>query len=108
MKGYFRTQWFSIFLGLLNLGFCIKNIINEEALAAIGWLLSALVWLVMSRVDYNCDRITALEKKAEKYDALCELVEALREANEVNRDHLSLHDKKINCIADYIDTELKR
>lgn len=108
MKGYFRTQWFSIFIGLLHIGLCIKNIINEEALAAIGWLLSALVWLVMSRVDYNCERITALEKKAEKYDALCELVEALHKANKVDRDHLSLHDKKINCIADYIDKEINK
>lgn len=108
MKGYFRTQWLSLFIGMFDIGLFIYDWAIGEYDMALLWLVGAVVWLMMSRVDYNDDRIRTLEKKAEKYDALCDLVEALREANRIDRDHLSLHDTKINCIADYIDKELKR
>jgi HD superfamily phosphodiesterase len=54
----------------------------------------------MSVIEYNSDRIELLEKKAEKYDALCELVEALREANKIDRELEAVQDQRINRLED--------
>ena len=76
---YFKKHWFDIVVGLISCGlatyyFCIANIDT-----AILWLISACIWLGMSRVEYNDERIEELELKGKKYDALAEEVKALRE-----------------------------
>ena len=88
MISYFRTQWFSILAGLGSLGMSIYNGVKVNEWAAIGWLVTAVVWLTMSRVLYNHDRIELLEKKAKKYDALVDEVRALYEANQVDRKYI--------------------
>lgn len=74
---YFKKHWFDIVVGLISCGlatyyFCMANIDT-----AILWLISACIWLGMSRVDYNHERIEELELKAKKYDALADEVKAL-------------------------------
>lgn len=76
---YFKKHWFDIVVGVISLGlatyyFCVPNIDT-----AIIWLISACIWLGMSRVEYNYERIEELELKAKKYDALAEEVKALAE-----------------------------
>lgn len=76
---YLKKHWFDILVGLISLGlatyyFCVPNIDT-----AIIWLISACIWLGMSRVDYNDERIEELELKAKKYDALVDEVKAMRE-----------------------------
>ena len=88
MISYFRTQWFSILIGLVSLGMAIYNGVKVNEYVAIEWLVIAVVWLIMSRVWYNRDRIELLEKKAKKYDALVEEVHALYEANQVDRKYI--------------------
>lgn len=82
---YLKKHWFDLIAGLISYGlaiyyFCIAN--NETA---IMWLIFGCVWLGMSRVDYNHERIKELELKAKKYDALVEEVQAIRELQEVYR-----------------------
>lgn len=98
MKSYFRTQWFNLIAGALNLGMFIYEYWRGDRVFSVLWLIAAATWLIMSRVDYNYDRIRYLEKKVEKYDALCDLVEALREANEIDRDRDEEQDKKIKLL----------
>ena len=76
---YLKKHWFDLVAGFTSYGlalyyFCVAN--NETA---ILWLIFGCVWLGMSRVDYNHERIEALELKAKKYDALAEEVKAMQE-----------------------------
>ena len=98
MKSYFRTQWVSLFIGLADIGMFVYDWATGEYDMAIFWLVGAVVWLMVSRVDYNYDRIRYLEKKVEKYDALCDLVEALREANRIDRDYEKEQEKRIRLL----------
>ena len=76
---YFKKHWFDIVVGLISCGLAIYYFCTANIDTAIIWLISACIWLGMSRVDYNDERIRELELKAKKYDALAEEVEAIRE-----------------------------
>ncbi len=98
MISYFKTQWFNLVVSFLNLGLATYYATQEEWVAALCWFLYGCCWLIMSRVDYNHDRIKLLEKKAEKYDALCEEVHELYEANRIDREHIKLLEQKIRIL----------
>lgn len=110
MVSYFKTQWFRLLLAVVCVGVAIFFALQpapdtstlegtNEAIgymfASTSWLLSAFVWFGMSIVDWYGERLKMLEAKAEKYDALCELVEALKEANKIDREHDKVQDAKI-------------
>ena len=76
---YFKKHWFDIVVGLISCGLAIYYFCTANIDTAIIWLISACIWLGMSRVDYNDERIRELELKAKKYDALAEEVKAMRE-----------------------------
>jgi hypothetical protein len=57
-----------------------------------------VIWSFISFINYNQDRIELLEKKAEKYDALCDSVSALNEANRIDREYMRLLEQRINQI----------
>lgn len=107
MKSYFRTQWFNIAVGLANFVMSIYHFVRRDDLWSVAWLVTACVWFIMSRVDYNHDRIEALEKKAEKYDAVCELAKALADANKIDREHDRLQDNRFKLLEDELE-ELKK
>lgn len=95
MVSYLKTQWFNIMIGLAFLGFFICGwAYGEETIAVIS-LIAAVAWFITSRVDYNHERINLLEEKSEKYDALCEEVKALSEANKVDREQDKIQNLKI-------------
>ena len=123
MVSYIKTQWWRLLIALFCLVMsCIyalkpaPEVLTVEALdevmsnmlTASIYFTGFVIWSFISFINHNQNRIELLEKKAEKYDVLCELVEALCKANKIDRDHMSLHDKQINCITDYIDKELNR
>ena len=107
MVSYIKTQWWRLLIALFCFVMaCIyalkpaPEVLTVEALDEImtnmftGSLhfIGFVIWSFISFINYNDDRIKLLEKKAEKYDALCEEVHALYEANKVDRqyaDHLS-------------------
>ena len=57
-----------------------------------------LIWFYSSVIDYFKDRIELLEKKADKYDALCEEVGALYEANRIDREYMRRLEQQIQQI----------
>jgi hypothetical protein len=63
MKSYWKSQWPNIIFGLINTGISLWNFCSEEYLWGVAWMLSAMTWLIMSRVDYNEERIKELEKE---------------------------------------------
>jgi uncharacterized protein (UPF0305 family) len=80
----------------------IVNLANGDTIWSLAWFVTTCVWLIITRVNYNYDRIELLEKKVEKYDAVCELVEELRKSSELDREQIELMDAKIRHIAKYI------
>lgn len=112
---YIKTQWFRLLIALYCLVMCCiyafkpaPEVLTVEALdEVISNMLTAslhftgfIIWSFISFINYNQDRIELLEKKAEKYDALCELVEELRKANEVDRDIDAQQDRRIKRLED--------
>ena len=110
---YIKTQWFRLLIALFCLVMCCiyafkpaPEVLTVEALDEVmSNMLTAslqfsgfLIWSFISFIDYNQARIELLEKKAEKYDALCENVSALNEANRVDREHMKLQEQRINQI----------
>jgi hypothetical protein len=74
---YLKKHWFDIVVGLISLGLAIYYFCTANIDMFLLWLISACIWLGMSRVEYNHERIEELELKAKKYDALAEEVKAL-------------------------------
>ena len=85
MISYWKTQWFNIVAGCVYLGISIYNFCTGNVIWGIAWCLPAVVWFTMSHVNYNDERIKLLEKKQERDDAMFELVQELRKANEIDR-----------------------
>lgn len=115
MVSYWKTQWFRVICGTVSIVLFIIFLFQPGAdestleglrenlnncFAALCWFINSMFWFVASIIEYNCDRIKLLEKKAEKYDALCELVEELRKANEVDREIDAVQDRRIKRLED--------
>ena len=108
MVSYIKTQWFRLVLALISLAAALfymfqpaadsstiegLNEIMSDIINAGVYFVGFIIWSFLSVIEYNNDRIELLEKKAEKYDALCELVEALREGQEIDRANMDRIEK---------------
>lgn len=98
MVSYIKTQWFNLAMALVAVILVIVNMVQGDELMVVAWAVSFTYWMILSYADYNAEKIKLLEAKAEKYDALCELVEELCKANEVDRDIAAVHDRKIKLL----------
>lgn len=100
MISYWKTQWFNLLMGALDLGFSIYHFCIGDQLWGIGWCLAGVVWLMQAGVNYNDERIKLLEKKQERDDAMYELVQELLEANKIDRELDRAQDEKIKKLED--------
>lgn len=107
---YIKTQWFRLLIALYCLVMCCiyafkpaPEVLTVEALDEVmSNMLTAslhfigfIIWSFISFIDHNQNRIELLEKKAEKYDALCKEVSALSEANRLDREYVKLLETRI-------------
>lgn len=104
MVSYFKTQFFPVICAVMNIAFAIWSLVKGDEFTGLCWVISATVWLIMSFINYNDERIKLqdkriklLEAKAEKYDALAELVHTLYEANSIDRAMIEQLERRINC-----------
>lgn len=110
---YIKTQWFRLLIALYCLVMaCVyafqpaPEVLTVEALdEVVSNMLTAslhfsgfIIWSFISFINHNQDRIELLEKKAEKYDALCDEVSALYEANRIDRENAKRLEQRINQI----------
>jgi type VI protein secretion system component VasK len=108
MVSYIKTQWWRLLIALYCLVMCCiyafkpaPEVLTVEALdevlsnmlTASLYFIGFIIWSFISFINFNSDRIELLEKKAEKYDALCKEVRALYDANKVDREYI-LHLRK--------------
>lgn len=113
MVSYWKTQWFRFAIGctflILTIYCMFQPAADESTLEGVcqnlntGWqslcyFISSMIWFIASYVEYNNDRIKLLEKKAEKYDALCKEVHELYEANRIDREYQKMLEQKINLL----------
>ena len=107
---YIKTQWFRLVIALFCLVMtCVYafkpapailtvetlKVVMSDILIASLYFSGLIIWVVMSFIDYHQACVELLEKKAEKYDALCETVNALIEASRVDREHIDLLEQRI-------------
>ena len=92
---YFKTQWFNILGGFIFSGISIYKFGSGDDLWGIAWMVVGVVWFFMSFINYTDERVKLLEKKCEKYDAICELVQELVKANRIDRELDKVQDAKI-------------
>ena len=110
---YIKTQWWRLLIAL----YCIvmacvyafqpaPEVLTVEALDEVmsNMLTASLhftgfvIWSFISFINYNQDRIELLEARAKKYDALCEEVSALYEANKIDREYMHRLEQRIQQI----------
>ena len=110
MVSYIKTQWWRLLIALYCIVMaCIyalkpaPEVLTVEALDEVmsNMITASLhftgfvIWSFISFINHNQNRIELLEKKAEKYDAVCEEVHALYEANKVDRQYADHLNRKI-------------
>ena len=77
---YIKTQWFRLLVSLASFTYALviiftsENAVMTDSLenmyigikdltGCLSWTLTGVVWLVMSFIEYNSDRIEQLEKR---------------------------------------------
>ena len=82
---YIKTQWFRLLVSLacftyaLVIIFTSENAVMtdslenmyigiKETVSCLSWIMNGLLWLVMSFIEYNSDRIEQLEKRIERLE----------------------------------------
>ena len=63
---FLKSQWPNIIFGIAALALAIVNLVQEDDLMAVAWTLSSVVWFIMANINYNEERIKALEKEVEQ------------------------------------------
>ena len=110
---YIKTQWWRLLIAIFCFVMaCIYGFrpspdtstvegldqMFSYTLTFLMYLSNFLIWFYASIFDYYNDRLEVLEKKAEKYDALCENVSALNEANRIDREYMHRLEQRIQQI----------
>lgn len=115
MVSYFKTQWWRLLIAL----FCfvmaciyafkpagdpttlegLNQDLGNMVSAGINFI-SFILWSVISFIDYNTKCIRLLEKKQERDDAMYELVQELRKANEIDREIMKKYEARLRKLED--------
>ena len=113
MVSYFKTQWWRLLIALFCLVmafvYMFKPAPDTSTIEGLDTLITYMVtagihfagfviWSTMSFIDYFQECIELIEKKTEKYDALCEEVHALYEANRIDREYMHRLEQRIQQI----------
>ena len=117
MISFWKTQWFKLLIAVVNLTLAFWYAFSpspdtttlegiNEAISILFncsiYFIGFIVFSFASILCYFLDCLNLLEKKVEKYDVVCDLVNALSDANEIDRAQLQLLDDKISSLANYI------
>lgn len=124
MVSYIKTQWWRLLIALYCIVMaCIyalkpaPEVLTVETLDEVmsNMITASLhftgfvIWSFISFINHNQNRIELLEKKAEKYDAMYDLVQELLEANKVDRQYADHLNRKIDSfIVDYKKKEKQK
>lgn len=65
MISYWKTQWVNILMAVFDVALSIFHFCNGDQLWGVAWNVAAIVWVLMSFINYNEKRIELLEKRVE-------------------------------------------
>lgn len=68
MVSYFKTQYFHVICAAMNTAFAIWSFIRGNEFNGLCLVITAIVWLTMSFINYNDERIKLLETKIEQLE----------------------------------------
>jgi hypothetical protein len=115
MVSYIKTQWWRLLIALFCFvmaciyAFCptpdTSTVEGLEQMISYTFTFfmycsNFLTWFYVSVIDYFKDCLEVLEKKAEKYDALCENVGALNNANKTDREYQKRLEQRVKALED--------
>ena len=52
----FKTQWFNLLIGVVDLGMSFYNFCTGDELWGIGWTVAAMMWFLMSFITFLFSR----------------------------------------------------
>ena len=124
MVSYIKTQWWRLLIALYCIVMaCIYALkpapevltietldeVMSNMITASMHFTGFVIWSFISFINHNQNRIELLEEKAEKYDAMYDLVQELLEANKVDRQYTDHLNRKIESfITDYKKKEKQK
>jgi hypothetical protein len=59
------------------------------------YFLSFIIWMLISFINYNDDRVKLLEAEKERNDAMYELVQELVKANKIDRGVMKKYEERL-------------
>ena len=115
MVSYIKTQWFRLLIAIICLVICCVyafkpapdtstleglELSTNYAFNAGMYLLSCIIWLFSSVLEYLIDCVKLLEKKQERDDAMYELVQELVKANGIDREVMKKYEDRLKKLED--------
>ena len=112
---YFKTQWWRVLIALVCLVMCCIYVFKPspdtstiEGLDTLItymfnanlYFLSFIIWMLISFINYNDDRVKLLEARQERDDAMYELVQELLKANKVDREIMRKYEGRLKNLED--------
>jgi nicotinamide riboside kinase len=85
---------------LVYTGISIYKFCSSDDVWGVAWMVVAVVWFLMSVINYVDDRLKLLEKKQERNDAMYELVQELLEANKIHREIMEKYEERLKKLED--------
>ena len=112
---YFKTQWWRVLIALVCLTMCCIYVVKpspdtstiEGLDTLITYMFNAnlyflgfMIWMLISFINYNDDRVKLLEAEKERNDAMYELVQELLKANKVDREIMRKYEGRLKKLED--------
>lgn len=107
---YFKTQWWRLLIALVCLVMCCVYVFKpspdtstiEGLDTLITYIVNAnlyflgfMIWMLISFINYNDDRVKLLEAEKERNDAMYELVQELVTANKIDREVMKKYEARL-------------
>lgn len=112
---YIKTQWWRLLIALVCLVMCCVYVFKPapdtstiEGLDTLItymfnanlYFLSFIIWMLISFINYNDDRVKLLEAEKERNDAMYELVQELVKANKIDREIMKKYEERLKKLED--------
>jgi hypothetical protein len=72
----------------------LDKVISNRVTAGL-YFLGFIIWMFISFINYNDDRIKLLEAEKERNDAMYELVQELVKANKIDREVMKKYEERL-------------
>ena len=115
MVSYIKTQWWRLLIAIFCLVMCCTYAFSpapdtstiegldelvSQMINANCWFFGFVIWMIMTFINFNDDRIKLLEKEKERNDAMYELLQELVAANKIDRVFMKKYEERLKKLED--------